>query len=307
MSNAEVYIARSENLNTRTLGSSGGVVSEFILHLLKQQWYAVVPVYIAAKVKFEPRVIRSPEEYEQTGSIYHDLNLVDYLRTIRIEAGRSYVATCLPCEAKAITKIFHDANAEILTIALACSGQQSYEATELLLAIMGVKKEDVASFKYRGGGWPGGVQIETRSGKVIETGNLQFPWYDIFNSNIFTLAKCFSCQDILGRHADLVAADPWFKSELEQEKIGRTLIICRTSTIKICTNVTIDEELNDEQAHASQSFTFRRKLIQKKYKKYLSPFIKHRKKIAKLSKKWGYIVKPVRIIYSKTWKILERI
>jgi len=307
MSNTKVYIARSENLEKRKLGSSGGVVSEVILDLLNRQWHAVVPIYVSEKVKFEPRVICSPEEYIQTGSVYHDLNLVEYLRTIDIEAGRSYVVTCLPCEAKAIKKIFSDAHANSMTIALACSGQQSYEATELLLNIMGIEKEDVSSFKYRGGGWPGGIQIQTKNGKIVEAGNLQYPWYDIFNSNVFTLPKCFSCQDILGRHAELVAADPWFKKELEQEKIGRTLTICRNIDIEACEGVVVDEILDEEQAQASQGFTFRRKLIQKKYKEYLNLFIRHRKIIASLSWAWGYIIRPARVIYSKSWKLLEKL
>lgn len=299
-------LTRSSDSFRRLNGSSGGVISELIIDHLRAFGYVIAPTFDSNTLKFKPTIITRENEYEQTGSVYHEMDMVGFVRSLVPENNIKWMVTCLPCEVKAIKSHFTKHNAEVMTLALACSGQLEYAATEKLFAMLGVQKRDVVKFRYRGGGWPGGVVIQLKNGKTVQCGNLESPWYDIFNSNIYTLKKCFYCVDVLGKHADVTAADPWLPDEIKNEKQGRTLLLDRCGAINEMESVCVDDILGEGVAEYSQRFTLSRKNAQKKHRKYVEAFWILRTGLIYFGN-CKICLRIARIIYSKFWKKISKL
>lgn len=297
----EVFLAYSDNYNLRNEGSSGGVVSQLIINHLQNGGFAVVPNFNKNTLSYENKLITHETQYIQCGSIYHEIDTVKFVRSLNI-SPRHYLVTCLPCEAKAIRNHFIKHGARITVISLACSGQLKYSATSTLLKAIKVQKEQVDFFRYRGGGWPGGVLVTLKDGRSITCGNFESPWYDIVNSNLFTLDKCFFCADVLGDDSDVTAADPWLPEEIRDERIGKTLVIMNSGVPYLGDNIKIERAISFKDAEYSQRFTLSRKSKQKKYRRYVKFFLVHRRLLKNLIGSNIVLLKLFRKFYSKVWK-----
>ena len=299
-------LAKANDDNLRFNGSSGGVVSQIIINHLNQGWYVVVPQFNQDSLLYEPKLIDSTSNYEQSGSVYQAIDTVNFIKKMTKLPG-NYLVTCLPCEVKSIQNIFFKENLGLITIALACSGQLKYGATEVLFNMLNIHRDSIRSYKYRGGGWPGGIQVYLKNGKVIKSGNLESPWYDIFNSHLFTLRKCFSCNDVFGRYASITAADPWLPQVMSSETIGKTLLINRLESNSQIHGITIDEEICEDKIVYSQRYTLIRKNLYKKYKLIVKLFLIIRPSIRYIANRDPKYMKIFRVIYITAWKIIGKL
>jgi coenzyme F420 hydrogenase subunit beta len=160
-------LARSADSDRRFNGSSGGVVSQMIVNHLEAGGYVITPQFNKKYMSFETKLIVSASDYEQVGSVYHHLKTVNFVRNLILE-NKNYLITCLPCEVKPINALFKGTNAKVITVALACSGQLEYEATLLLFKMMDINPIEIDRYRYRGGGWPGGMAVCQTQLKIDE-------------------------------------------------------------------------------------------------------------------------------------------
>ncbi len=114
-------------------------------------------------------------------------------------------------------------------ISFMCGGTPSQNGTSKIIAALHQDENKVTSFRYRGDGWPGGVQSVTDTG---ETATMSYPqsWGDILSKHV--QFRCKVCPDGNGGFADIVFADAWYGDErgypLFDEADGRSMIIVRT-------------------------------------------------------------------------------
>jgi len=111
-----------------------------------------------------------------------------------------------------------------LHIGIFCGTTKNFLATEFLLEKLGVKKEDVKSLNYRGGGWPGNLFIELKNG-----GNITIPYNEYYNHEFcsFTPWALFRfCGDHTSELADISFGDAWLPL-YSDDKLGRSIIIAR--------------------------------------------------------------------------------
>lgn len=228
--NGKLYIAYSNNESTRYTSTSGGIGSQIVQYLFENRLInsAIAFKFSSASLQYEPQIITRKEEYINSGSIYHEINLISFIKNNIGNIKSPFCCFCLPCQTKALRFILSQNNIDSMLIELTCSSQQSYEATEYLFKRLHLKKNDIKYFQYRGNGWPSGIQIQTKNSNIFVPNNGSI-WTKIFHSQLFCMKRCFQCNPDIPSVADLTIADPWRICNIKDEKIGRTLCYAHTS------------------------------------------------------------------------------
>ncbi len=277
----EPLILYSGDEKIRYQASSGGVVSSIIKYLFEKEVIQNTISYEFNKYAlFRPKLIKSYKEYQMVGSIYHDVGLIRFIKDNATNINGRILVVCLPCQVKGIRKILEQGGIESIIIALTCSAQMSKEASSFLLKKFNINPNDIEFFRYRGNGWPSGVQIKTAT-KEYFFDNTKSIWTHIFNSHLFTLKRCFSCTDTFGLEADISVADPWLKKYVETDQIGTTLVLRHTNAGDELIQESLQsgalklkESISPHQAIKSQEWTLKKKYIFRKYKALLNPVLK---------------------------------
>ncbi len=263
------FLAYSLDSNVRYKATSGGVGTTLLKYLFERGVIHSAISFDFNREKFEyvPKVIHSFEEYELVGSIYHEINLVSFVREHAAEIKGGFACFCLPCQSKAIRRVVEGLDQRCILLGLTCSSQQRKEATLYLLKRLNIEQKDVRQLQYRGNGWPSGVQIELFSGQTILVRNGDSIWTDIFHSRLFIPYRCFMCENTLNSDSDISIADPWLKSLQDDIGHGKTLILVNTdvgqklwlAVQKIC----VSRKVAEDEAISSQISTIKRKLFYK--------------------------------------------
>lgn len=230
----KTWVGYNNNHEVRFAATSGGVGSAIIKYLFEKQIIdgAISFTFDKTDKKFASQIVYSYNDYSLSGSIYHEIDIIRFLKDADIE-NRSLAVFCLPCQTRAVRKILYDKGCNTIILGLTCSSQQTYEATEYLFKRLGINKDSVKSFQYRGNGWPGGIGIalndKTENIRVPNNGSI---WTRIFHSRLFIRKKCWHCIDTLNSSCDILLADPWLKEYIENEKTGQTLFSAYTESGK---------------------------------------------------------------------------
>lgn len=193
------YIGCSTSPDIRRKATSGGVGTAIIKYLLDSHKvdYALTFEYNQEKRVFRPRIISDYKDYNICGSIYQEINLVQEVKTALdgLAGGGKICITCLSCQAKALRAICSRMGFEAVIIGLACSSQQSPEATSYLYKRIGIVEKEVRNLQYWGNGWPSGTQIQTNDDGSLYVSNNGSIWTEIFHSRIFIQKRCFKCNN----------------------------------------------------------------------------------------------------------------
>jgi len=223
------YVAHSTDEKLRYNASSGGMVTQILIHLIDKgivDGALVTHMNPEKPLEPEPFIARTPEDIiEAAGSKYCPVPANIALREILREPGK-YAVVGLPCHIQGIRKaemINRKLRERIVYhLGIVCNHTPSFMATEFLLEKLGVSKNEVKSIKYRGEGWPGSLKIETTTGQILL---LPEYWGSGFGQ-LFIPPRCRSCSDHMAELSDMSFADPWLR-EFEGENIGKTLIVLR--------------------------------------------------------------------------------
>lgn len=231
-----VATGHSLRADVRYEGSSGGALSGLLIHALE--------------TGLVDRVIHVKPDPEQPTR-----NLVVCSRTaaeILAGAGSRYTASSplaqidaalseggaiafvgKPCDVSALRRLGKvdprvDRHVPIM-LSFFCGGMPSHDGVDRILSTMGVRREDVVAFRYRGRGWPGKTAATTRDGQVAEM-DYADSWGGHLSKEV--QFRCKICPDAVGGVADIACADAWYGGESGyptfDEQDGRSLIISRT-------------------------------------------------------------------------------
>ncbi|MGD9612688.1 MAG: Coenzyme F420 hydrogenase/dehydrogenase, beta subunit C-terminal domain [Kiritimatiellia bacterium] len=262
----KTYLAYAQDPELRRQGTSGGVGSALLKYLFDQGRIqtAVSFDYDAATLQYVPKLIYSYAEYQVAGSIYHEVPLVDFIRRNVAAIRGGFACFCLPCQARAIRHAVAQSQHPCFLLGLTCSAQQDVAATRYLLTRLGTRPGDVRRIQYRGNGWPSGIQIQLADGRTQTVPNLHSVWSRIFHSRLFTLPRCFRCDNTLNDHADVSLADPWLAALRTDVGDGKTLVMVNTPAgdalwAEAGSAVCVAEPVPEGVAAASQAATIRRK------------------------------------------------
>lgn len=221
----EYYIAYSKNGDDRFRASSGGIGTAVTKFLLSNEEFctSITFVFDVDLCMYVPKLIYSENEINICGSVYQDIDLIRFIRENIEKIKGGIVLTCAPCQVTPIRSLLNRRNIKNFIISYSCSGQTSIDGTWCYYRFLKINKRDVTNIQYRGNGWPSGIQISLRDGRVIRKDNWTEPWITIHQSNLFKPKRCLFCKLDSGKHSDMNLADPWLNEYITEEHLGATL------------------------------------------------------------------------------------
>lgn len=271
------YIGYSTNLELRKKSTSGGIGSSIIKYLFEEKIIhtSITFDFNASLLQYTPRLIHNFNEYQPTGSIYHEIKLIQFIRDNINQILGGFACFVLPCQARPISALLKKNNIPHILIGLTCSSQQNINATKYLLRRLDIEPKDVTHIQYRGMGWPSGITIKLKNSKDVFVPNNNSIWTDIFHSKLFIEDRCFFCQNTLNKDSDISLADPWLPDIISKETIGQSLVMINTVQgqdiiEKMANNNSITiKPIAENLILKSQQFTIERKEVFHKKKKII--------------------------------------
>lgn len=210
-------------------GSAGGAVTELTRYMLDKGVVRTALGFTYQKTSgcFVPNWLFSAEEVASVGSIYHEIPLVQFLQHTLDEIRPPLLIVALPCQVMAVRAVCEKAGIPVYIIALVCSGQLVLEGTRELFRRV-TDGQEVVKYRYRGGGWPGGVRITCSGGRELFLDNNRSIWTNIFHAVVYNRPKCFRCRDTFGIGANMTVGDPWLPRYVQNETKGVSMCIPHT-------------------------------------------------------------------------------
>lgn len=228
--NDKTYIGYSKDSEIRYKASSGGIVTSIFYYLFttKQIQSALCCNFDIKTCRYELKFIYDLKEYKITGSIYQDLDVVSYVKDNINKIKGCVLIVCAPCQVRPLKSILNRNNIKNIIIDYFCSGQTKIEGTYCFYRFLGIKKKDVLCIKYRGDGWPNGIKVELKNGKIIQKENYTEPWKTINASKLYAPYRCIMCKQMISNYSDISVGDPWLKEYINNDRLGNTIFVVHT-------------------------------------------------------------------------------
>jgi coenzyme F420 hydrogenase subunit beta len=230
-----IYRAYSTNKELRQRAASGGLVTEIAIHLLeKGEVDGVIAVRMSSDNPLLAEVYianNSEELIASQKSKYCPVPLNRVLREIIYksnESSKKLLYIGLPQHVHGLRlaqRVFPQLKERIpLVVSIFTAHVPSQRATEFILYKQGIKKENVASIEYRGGGNPGRMRIVTKEG--YERFVPHFHW--TYSGHSFPLffypVREWLYFDKISEWADIVCGDNWMGGLSEQNGVSTVIV-----------------------------------------------------------------------------------
>ncbi len=221
----------------RHAASSGGALSGLLAHLLEsgavagvwQTAAADAPVYANRTVISRSRA----DILAAAGSRYAPSAPLSDIADA-LERGERLAFVGKPCDVAALRALArNDARIDACfpyMLSFFCAGVPSQKGAEAVIAALGVEREGLAAFRFRGNGWPGFATATRKDGTETRM-SYHDSWGGILTGHV--QLRCRLCPDGTGGFADVVCADAWACDAdgypLFEEQEGQSLIVTRTA------------------------------------------------------------------------------
>jgi coenzyme F420 hydrogenase subunit beta len=225
----------------RFAGASGGALSALVAYLLESGTVdAVVQVDADLQHPTANRTVigtTTAEIMAAAGSRYAPSSpltgIADHLAEHRA-TGRRFAVLGKPCDAAALRALLQEdaeaAAAFPVILSFFCAGVPSHAGGLAMLAALDVTEAEVASFRYRGNGWPGRATAVLKDGSERSM-SYHDSWGRVLSSH--AQHRCKICADGTGVAADIVCADAWETDACGypsfDDRPGISLIVARTA------------------------------------------------------------------------------
>lgn len=230
------HVAWSTDPALRHHGSSGGALSALAQYLVESGTVDFV-LHIGADstspIDNIVKISRNKKDvFDGAGSRYAPSAPLSHL-TDYLSGDERFAIVAKPCDIAAVRSLAdYDprVNEKIpILLSFFCAGVPSRQGTENILHALDVEEEDVIRFKYRGDGWPGKSEAETKDGQ-IKGMTYADSWGSILSNHV--QFRCKICPDGTGSFADIVCADAWHSDSkgypVFEDAEGRSLLMART-------------------------------------------------------------------------------
>lgn len=216
----------------RHAGSSGGVVTALVDHILTSGEYAAVAgVAAGGETSISSEGVLMTTSKDALGAAGSRYFPATALTSLTETGGGSQAVVAKPCEVAGLRRVeARRGTGSTFAIAVFCAGTPSARATERAIAELGVQREEVVDVRYRGNGWPGRFTLRLNDGSQPSM-SYRRAWGEFLGRDIDGL--CRICVDGTGMHADLSVGDFWRTDErgypVFTEGDGESAVIARTA------------------------------------------------------------------------------
>lgn len=310
------YISYACNPKIRYKGSSGGVITAIASYLLKE--HLVDGIIQVGVDKDDPlnnkvRISRTEEDVLRCcGSRYAPVSMFASIYK-DLRENEKYCLVGKPCDIRAFNNYmsaFTNHSWQIkYTLSFFCAGVPSENATVEVLKKMGINKNDVVSFDYRGNGWPGFTRAVCKDGHcgVMEYNE---SWGAILGRHLHS--GCKFCVDGVGISADIACGDAWLSDEkgypIFKEADGRNIVLIRSDVGQTLLKNAVDKgyvycnsvENAEKLLVKLQPYQYKRKALMYTKIRMMRLFKKYTPKYGNMLRKWDKQV-PLKdkVVYAK--------
>ncbi len=224
----------ASDAGVRRRGASGGVLTQVLLYLVESGFVdAVAAVKQGVPTAREARVVLAQSREEIVAcaqSVYIPVSVLDVLRLF--EPGKRYALTCLPDQAAALRRLQHDGHVAAQQVVFVVG---PYVGTQLVPAALDcflrshrvAKGDDIVRLEWRAGEWPGHLEIETASGRILRSKKVYYNFLIPF----FATRGCRQTMDFANEFSDLAVGDAWSPA-LEAEGGGHSVMLTRSEAME---------------------------------------------------------------------------
>jgi coenzyme F420 hydrogenase subunit beta len=228
----ELWEGHATDQDIRFRGASGGVLTALSLYCLeKEEMYGVLHIGMDSKdpTRNSTQISRTRSELlSNAGSRYAPASVCDGLGLVESAAGKCVVIG-QPSEITAVRKaclIRPQLAGKIgVTLSFFCAGTPARAGLLDLLRRQNIDSKQVASLRYRGGGWPGLFSV-TVKGSSTPAAELTYGESWGFMQAYRPLSTHL-CPDGTGEDADISCGDPWYR-DISGEEPGMSMVVVRT-------------------------------------------------------------------------------
>lgn len=250
----KVQVGHAIDPEVRRMGSSGGVISALCIHLLESKavdFVAQIAVSSTNPITNELQISRTRADViRAAGSRYAPSAPLRSLRDL-LETGERFAFVGKPCDVAALRAYLREnpgAKSQVkYLLSFMCAGVPSQKATLDVVRAMGGDPAKLASFRYRGDGWPGMARAVQTDGAAFEM-DYNGSWGNILGKQL--QFRCKVCADGTGEFADVVCADAWYGKDGYPdfaEREGRSLVLARTQAgLDLVTQAMAEQAIESE-------------------------------------------------------------
>lgn len=233
----EIFRMRSTDPTFSSNGSSGGMVTATVAHLLdtgRVDGAIVTRMATGGWQQMESYVARTPTELlasQKSKYLPNPLTRV-FKEVIRGDIpDERLVFVGLPCHVEALRlaqKAFPVVARKIrYAFSIFCSRVPSLHATKFLLRANGISPDAVRKVDYRSGEHPGHLTAHLGRGADVRVDHLDWTYWGHAFLQFFYPTRCFMCYDKTGEQADISFGDNW--QQLGRESLGASSVVGRTT------------------------------------------------------------------------------
>lgn len=234
------YISHSNSEDIRYNCSSGGLITQMLIFALEEKIIdgaLVTKMKINAPLEPEPFIARTREEIlEASKSKYCPVPVNIALKDIiNSKKGQKFAIVGLPCHivgARNAEKINKDLEKKIIFhFGLVCNHTPTFHATHFILDSYKLNSNKIKEIKYRGEGWPSGMNIKCQTGESLYLPQFHPDYWGVVFNTFFVPKRCGLCDDKECRNSDVAFADAWIPEIMLKDRLGCSIIVSRNVTI----------------------------------------------------------------------------
>ena len=263
------FTGHSNDYNIRYHSASGGMVSQFLIFLLKKGYIdgALVTAFDQENELLVRSYIATTAEdiLAAKSSKYAPVSLHSAAVDIKTAKGNKYVIVGLPCHIEGFRKLeavdrkFKEKIAGYF--AIYCSSGRTFNLTEYVFNKLNIQKEELIYLAYRDEGCLGSLVAKTRDGKKYKE---KYQSYYHPLRSFFVPRRCLLCIDHYGELGDVCFGDIHIEPYME-DKIGVNSLVVRKQVwldrlleAKAEGYITLDE-ISAETLNSSQKMAKKKK------------------------------------------------
>lgn len=271
------YTAHSNNLEIRKNSTSGGLITNLVTELTKNEEFDAAFVLNFDKFDGKPARLEAINQVEEimnsTKSKYIPASVYNVIKTLEKGDNRRYIIVGTPCQIYGIKKFikkFNISEENLLFLGLFCEKTLNFNMIRYFEDAYRKSNERLIKFEYRTKekyGWPGNSKVYFDSGRELIIDRK----VRVQSKKFFQLNRCLFCFDKLNRLADISFGDCYIKEK--EGFYGQSSVIVRTEKGKEifdkCSYLFTLEKENIEKIRKSQH------LMDKKHNlEYAKAFVK---------------------------------
>jgi coenzyme F420 hydrogenase subunit beta len=227
-----IYAGHTIQEKLRWEAASGGIVTALLVAALKMgEIDGAVVTRMDPNSPLEPLTFLATTEeqiFEARGSKYCPVAANLSLREVLSSEGK-FAIVGLPCHIqglrKAQTKNRRLREKVAFSISIFCGLNMSPAGTRVMLRRYGIPFETISQIRYRGAGWPGGLQVKLQDKQTHFE-----PYRGYFDNHFmcYEMHRCNLCSDSFGELADISCGDAWLPEFTGNDDQGTSVVIVRS-------------------------------------------------------------------------------